>query len=141
MIRLGNPEPGSGRVTIVNAFCGPLDARSSRPPDAPDDETRIGGARCAIDPRRATLAAMPPHRANYRLKLTHVVVLADGTKLVTLRDAANVLLAVFGSVNARSGALDHTIQRLLAAATTGKHADIAAATDSIERALRARRLL
>ena len=82
-----------------------------------------------------------PRRVNYRRKLTHVVVLADGTKLVTLRDAANVLLEVFGSVNTRSGALDHTIQRLLAAATTGKHADIAAATDSIERALQARRLL
>jgi hypothetical protein len=115
------------------------------PDDAADSPTSFnfapGSSLGAIDPRRATLAAMPPHRANYRLKLTHVVVLADGTKLVTLRDAANVLLEVFGSVNARSGALDHTIQRLLAAATTGKHADIAAATDSIERALRARRLL
>ena len=40
-------------------------------------------------------------RTNYRRKLAHVVVLADGTKLVTLRDAANVLLDV---VNARSGA-------------------------------------
>ena len=80
-------------------------------------------------------------RTNYRRKLAHVVVLADGTKLVTLRDAANVLLDVFGSVNARSGVLDHTIQRLLAAATTGKHADITAATDAIERVLRARRLL
>ena len=39
-------------------------------------------------------------RTNYRRKLAHVVVLADGTKLVTLRDAANVLLDV---VNARSG--------------------------------------
>jgi len=39
-------------------------------------------------------------RANYRRKLAHVVVLADGTKLVTLRDAANVLL---DAANARSG--------------------------------------
>jgi hypothetical protein len=39
-------------------------------------------------------------RANYRRKLSHVVVLADGTKLVTLRDAANVLL---DTANARSG--------------------------------------
>ena len=45
-------------------------------------------------------------RANYRRKLAHVVVLADGTKLVTLRDAANVLLDV---VNARSGG--HSITR------------------------------
>ena len=33
-------------------------------------------------------------RTNYRRKLAHVVVLTDGTKLVTLRDAANVLLDV-----------------------------------------------
>ena len=54
-----------------------------------------------------------PRRANYRRKLTHVVVLADGTKLVTLRDAANVLLEVFGSVNAPSGGLDHAIRLLM----------------------------
>ena len=77
-------------------------------------------------------------RTNYRRKLAHVVVLADGTKLVTLRDAANVLLDV---VNARSGGLDHAIGSLLTAAETGKRADIAAATDAIERVLRGRRLL
>jgi hypothetical protein len=33
---------------------------------------------------------------------------------------------VFGSVNARYGALDYTIQRLLKAAKTGKRADIEA---------------
>ena len=75
-------------------------------------------------------------RTNYRRKLTHVVVLADGTKLVTLRDAANVLLDV---VNARSGGrLDHTVWSLLTAAETGKRSDIAEATDLIERALRDR---
>jgi hypothetical protein len=83
----------------------------------------------------------PLRRANYRRKLAHVVVLGDGTKLVTLRDAANVLLEVFGSVNARSGALDHTIRLLLLAAETGKRADAAAATDRIERVLLGRRLL
>jgi hypothetical protein len=82
-----------------------------------------------------------PRRANYRRKLAHIVVLENGTELVTLRDAANVLLEVFGSVNARHGALDYTIQRLLKAAETGKRADIAAATASLERVLRARRLL
>ena len=78
-------------------------------------------------------------RTNYRRKLAHVVVLADGTKLVTLRDAANVLLDV---VNARSGGpLDHTIWSLLTAAETRKQSDIAAATEAIERVLRDRRLL
>jgi len=55
-----------------------------------------------------------PRRANYRRKLAHIVVLENGTELVTLRDAANVLLEVFGSVNARHGALDYTIQILRA---------------------------
>ena len=80
-------------------------------------------------------------RTNYRRKLAHVVVLADGTKLVTLRDAANVLLDVFTSVNAPSGVLDHAIGSLLTAAETGKRADLVEATETIERVLRARRLL
>ena len=77
-------------------------------------------------------------RTNYRRKLTHVVVLADGTKLVTLRDAANVLL---DAANARSGGLDNAIRLLSLAAETRKRADVTAATDAIERVLRARRLL
>jgi hypothetical protein len=76
-------------------------------------------------------------RTNYRRKLAHVVVLADGTKLVTLRDAANVLL---DAANARS-VPDYAIRFLSMAAETGKRADIAAATDAIQRVLRARQLL
>ena len=77
-------------------------------------------------------------RANYRRKLAHVVVLTDGTKLVTLRDAVNVLL---DAANARSGGLDNAIRLLLLAAKTGKRADMVEATEAIERVLRARRLL
>jgi hypothetical protein len=62
-------------------------------------------------------------------------------KLTTLADARTAVLDVFGSVNTRSGALDHASRRLLAAAESGKRADIVAATDQIERVLRARRLL
>jgi len=76
-------------------------------------------------------------RANYRRKLARVVVLADGTKLVTLRDAANVLLDVFTSVNAPSGVLDHAIGSLLTAAETGERGDLVEATEAIERVLRA----
>ena len=64
--------------------------------------------------------------------------LADGTKLVTLRDAANVLL---DAANARSGVLDNAIRLLSMAAETRKRADIVAATDAVERVLRDRRLL
>ena len=80
-------------------------------------------------------------RTDYQRKLTRHVVLADGTKLVTLRDAANVLLDVFSSVNAPSGVPDYAIRLLFKAAETGKRADIAAATDAIKRVLGARRLL
>ena len=75
-------------------------------------------------------------RANYRRKLAHVVVLADGTKLVTLRDAANVLLDVVNAPS-REG-LNHTIWSRVTAVESGKRSDIAEATDLIERALRDR---
>ena len=64
--------------------------------------------------------------------------LTDGTKLVTLRDAVNVLL---DAANAQSGGLDNAIRLLLLAAKTGKRADMVEATEAIERVLRARRLL
>ena len=71
----------------------------------------------------------------YKRKLARVLVLADGTELVTLRDAANVLLDVLGSDNARSGVPNKATQLLLLAAKTGKHHDIAAATAAVKRAL------
>ena len=77
-------------------------------------------------------------RTDYQRKLTRHVVLADGTKLVTLRDAANGLL---DAANVRSGGLDNAIRLLLTAAETGKRADIVAATDAVERVMRGRRLL
>jgi hypothetical protein len=101
---------------------------------------------------RATLAAMPtahqsrdtrttrrPHRApNYDHKLTRHVVLADGRRLCTLKDVAYLLVDVFGSINARSHALDHAIALLMQAATTGARYDVEATTYAIERVWRAR---
>ena len=63
----------------------------------------------------ATLKKLLPTNG-YRRKLARVIVLADGTELVRLRDAANVLLDVFTSVNAASGVLDGAIGSLLKAA-------------------------
>ena len=77
-------------------------------------------------------------RTDYQRKLTRHVVLADGTKLVTLRDAANVLL---DAANTRSGGLVHPIGSLTTAAETGKRSDIVEATNAVERALRSRQLL
>jgi hypothetical protein len=60
---------------------------------------------------------------------------------MSLHDACPVVLGVFGSVNARSGLLDEAIRLLLAAADSGKRADIATATDRLERVVRDRRLV
>ena len=84
----------------------------------------------------------PPRRSNFQRNLTRTITLRDGSKLDTLRDAANVLLYVFGSGNTRSSALAHASRRLLlTAAESGKRSDIKAATDQIEVVLRAQRLL
>ena len=82
-----------------------------------------------------------PRFADYRRKLAHPIALRDGNTLITLRDAANVLLYVFGSENTRSGELNKASRLLLTAAESGKRADIKAATEQIERVLRARLLL
>ena len=82
-----------------------------------------------------------PYRPNFKRNLARTITLANGQKLKSLDDARTVILDVFGSVNARSGALDHAIRLLLTAAETGKRDDIAAAATAIERVLRAGRLL
>ena len=83
----------------------------------------------------------PRQAQSYDRKLARHVVLADGRRLRTLKDAADLLVDVFGSVNPRSHALDHAIALLMQAATTGARYDAEAATDAIERVLRDRRLL
>ena len=82
-----------------------------------------------------------PYRPNFKRNLARTITLANGRKLKSLDDARTVILDGFGSVNARSGALDHAIRLLLTAAETGKRDDIAAATTAIERVLRVGRLL
>ena len=76
---------------------------------------------------------------NYDRKLTRRIVLDDGTRIVTPRDAADLFAEVFATVTAW-GKLEHAIEPLMQAATTGKRADVAEATDAIERVLRGRRL-
>ena len=82
-----------------------------------------------------------PSRPNFKRNLARTITLANGRTLKSLDDARTALLDVFGSVNARSGALDHAIRLLLLAAQTGKRADIESATDQIERVLRDRCLI
>ena len=94
---------------------------------------RDGRLSCALGLAAMLKKLLPTN--GYRRKLARVIVLADGTELVTLRDAANVLLDVFGSVNARSSVPDSATRLLLIAAKTGKRPDITAATAAVERAL------
>jgi hypothetical protein len=96
------------------------------------------GTATTRDEARMTKA---PQRPNLKRNLARTIALANGRKLKSLDDARTVILDVFGSVNARSGALEHAIRLLLGAAETGKRADTAAATDAIKRLMRDRRLL
>ena len=59
-------------------------------------------------------------------RLTRVIVLKDGRRLRTLQDAADTVLTRFDRT---SGRARHAIERLLAAAESGKRDDIATATD------------
>jgi len=95
---------------------------------------------CAIV-RRATLAAMSPRRVEYGRRLARPIVLADGRRLETHKDAADLLVNGVGSVNARSKAFDLALEALIRAGITGERDDNEAATDAIERVLRDRRLL
>ena len=88
------------------------------------------------------LAAMPTPDAaplDWSRQLARVLVLDNETKLVTLRDAANVLTERFGTVT--SWRVIELIEPLMQAAASGAPADITAATDAMERVLHARRLL
>ena len=77
-------------------------------------------------------AGAPP--TNYAHRLARVIVLNDGTVIVTLLDAVRI-------VRERCQGVELAIEQLTAAAKSGDDADIAEATDTLERVLRARRLL
>ena len=77
---------------------------------------------------------MLPRRPNYARRLARVILLNDGTVVVTLLDAVRI-------VRERCQGVELAIEQLTAAAKSGDNADIAEATDTLERVLRARRLL
>ena len=78
--------------------------------------------------------------ANYDRRLARRITLADGTRLKTLKDAADFFGNQFSTVT-RWGPLEIAIEMLIAAGQSGKRDDIAAATDQVEIVLRERRLL
>ena len=82
-----------------------------------------------------------PRRApNYDRKLTRRIVLDDGGRISTLREAANLFAERFATVTSWR-LLELAIERLIAAAESSKRDTVKIATDSIERVLRARRFL
>ena len=78
---------------------------------------------------------MPARRhTNYAHRLARVIVVNDGTVIVTLLDALRI-------VSERCQGVELAIEQLAAAAKSGDDDDIAEASDTLERVLRARRLL
>ena len=81
----------------------------------------------------------PRHSPNYDRKLTRRIRLADGTKLATLRDAANLFATQFATVNSWP-LLEVAIGRLIVAAEDSKRDKAQAATEAIECVLQDRQL-
>ena len=80
-----------------------------------------------------------PRRApNYDRKLTRRIVLDDGTRIMTLRDAADLFAGRFATVTSWR-LLEIAIERLIAAAESAERDKVNAAIDSIAPVLRTRR--
>jgi hypothetical protein len=69
-------------------------------------------------------------RPDWSAKLTRSLTLKDGTKLVTLADARDVLIRYFETVTSSHG-VARAIELLLVAAASGKLADRRAATEQL----------
>jgi hypothetical protein len=76
-----------------------------------------------------------PYHGGYDRHLARLLVLEDGTRLRTLKDAADALTNMPNTIRAW-GALERAIELLLVAAQSGTREDIVAATDQIEIVLR-----
>ena len=87
----------------------------------------------------ARITRQPRHAPNYDRKLVRRIRLEDGTKLATLRDAANLFAERFATVRSWP-LLEVAIGRLIVAAEDSKRDKVQAATEAIERVLRDRRL-
>ena len=89
---------------------------------------------------RDTRITRRPRRApNYDRKLARRIPLEDGTKLATLRDAANLFAVRFATVKSWR-VLEIAIERLITAAESAERDAIKAATDAIQCVLRAQRI-
>ena len=76
-------------------------------------------------------AKRPRLAPNYDRKLARRITLADGTELITLRDAANLFAMRFATVKSWR-LLELAIKRLIAAAESAERDTVKIATNSIE---------
>src|SRR6187402_422956 len=93
---------------------------------------RAGTSRRPTARREATMSKHPRRAPNYDRKLSRRIVLDDGTKLATLRDAADLFAERFSTVTSWR-VLEIAIERLIAAAESAGRDKVKAATDAIER--------
>ena len=84
---------------------------------------------------------MALYSANSSRRLTRRLTLSDGTMLVTLRDAADLLTGERFVGVTKWGALEHAIKLVLEAGEHGGRDRLKAATDQIEIVLRGRHML
>jgi len=95
---------------------------------------------CPLGLTAATPMTRRPRRSpNYDRKLTRRLTLEDGTKLATLRDAANLFAERFATVES-CPMLEVATGRLIVAAEDSKRDKAQTATEAVERVLRDRRL-
>jgi hypothetical protein len=81
------------------------------------------------------------HPAWYPYRLTRRITLADGTRLVNLKDAADLLTGERFVGVTKWAALDRAIELVTAAGELGGRDRIKAATDQVEIVLRERHML
>ena len=81
------------------------------------------------------------HRLNYSRRFARPITLADGTRLFTLKDAADLLTGERFVGVTKWAALEHAIELVLEAGDHGRRHRLKAAADQIEIVLRARGLL
>ena len=81
------------------------------------------------------------HPVNYSRRFARPITLADGTRLVTLKDAADLLTGERFVGVTKWAALDRAIELVTAAGELGGRDRIKAATDQVEIVLRERHML
>ena len=126
-------------VGIQGAHLGPAAmARNDSAPPAGGDWVPF-----PHQPRRTryTRAMARYHRIDYSRRLSRRITLADGTRLVTLKDAADLLTGERFVGVTKWSVLEHAIELMLEAGERGGRARLKAATDQIERVLRGRQML